>query len=268
MFRLGYYQFRPHFGNIKGNLNQVLKGLQNAQADLIVLPELPFSGYHFQSREEAVALAENPGQSATVEALVGLCRRQNFYLVTGFNEKQGETLYNSALLLGPEGLVHTYRKVHLFNDEKKWFAPGDTPFSVQTVRGVKIGMMICFDWIFPEACRSLAVAGAEVVCHPSNLVLTYCQQTMLSRCIENGIFAVTANRFGADERPHGTLNFTGQSQIVAPKGKLLHRSAAKRSELFITEIDPALARDKKMTALNDIMADRRPEFYGGLAKSE
>jgi predicted amidohydrolase len=122
-------------------------------------------------------------------------------------------------------------------------------------------MMICFDWIFPEVCRVLSVQGSEVICHPSNLVLSYCQQTMISRCIENSVYAITANRFGADQRPQGKIVFTGKSQIVAPKGKLLTKSPSKKEELKIVNIDLELARDKMMTPHNDILKDRRQDFY-------
>jgi predicted amidohydrolase len=109
--------------------------------------------------------------------------------------------------------------------------------------------------------RTLALRGAEVVCQPSNLVLGFCQQAMLTRCLENAVFAVTANRFGIDRRPHGQIRFTGKSQIVAPGGELLHRAPAQREQLYIVEIDPRRARDKTITPLNDLLTDRRPEFY-------
>lgn len=264
--KIGYYQFRPRFGQVNQNVLKVIKALRQAEADLIVLPELPFSGYYFRDREEVKTLAEDPRRSSTVESLAALCRERKFYLVSGFAEKQKDKYFNSALLLGPEGIVHTYRKLHLFNEEKNWFDPGDTPLTVQEVRGAKIGMMVCFDWIFPEVTRTLTLLGAEIICHPSNLVLSYCQQSMLARCIENAVFAVTANRFGSDRRPHGELRFTGKSQVVAPKGKLLHRAHSQREELYITEIDPALARDKMMTPLNNLLQDRRPEYYKPLLR--
>ncbi|MEJ2761881.1 MAG: nitrilase-related carbon-nitrogen hydrolase, partial [Gammaproteobacteria bacterium] len=108
----------------------------------------------------------------------------------------------------------------------------------------------------------------DVVCHPSNLVLSYCQQTMLARSLENRVFAVTANRFGSDNRPHGALKFTGRSQVVAPGGELLFRAAAQRELLHITSIDPEAARDKFITGQNDLIVDRRPAFYGELVKSK
>lgn len=261
MIKIGYYQFHPVFGNIEHNLSKVVKALAGVSADLIVLPELPFTGYYFSDREELNSFAQDVKTSFIVDALTRSCREENFYLVTGFAEKCKDKLFNSSLLIGPEGLIHTYRKLHLFNEEKIWFDPGDIPLQVNEVREIKIGMMICFDWIFPEVCRVLSVQGAEVICHPSNLVLTYCQQTMLSRCVENSVYAITANRFGADKRPQGETVFTGKSQIVAPKGKLLTKSPSQKEELKIVNVDLELARDKMMTSRNDIIKDRRQEFY-------
>jgi predicted amidohydrolase len=269
--RLGFLQFSPVFGNVKANLDKILGVLNSAQADLIVLPELPFTGYLFADRAELASLAEDPRQSPTVEALVELCHRQGFHLVTGFAEKSGGKIYNSALLIGPSGLIDVYRKLHLFDREKLYFDPGDLPLRVNAVARAKIGMMVCFDWIFPEVCRVLALEGAEVICHPSNLVLNYCQQAMLTRTLENAVFAVTCNRTGEeiittgrDARTTGqvTLRFTGQSQIAAPQAELLHRAGPDEEILFITEIDPSKARDKMMTGRNDLLADRRVEWYG------
>ena len=145
--------------------------------------------------------------------------------------------------------------------EKSCFDEGDVPLQVNEVRGMRVGMMVCFDWAFPEVARALTLKGADLIGHPANLVLTYCQQAMVTRCIENLVFAVTANRYGTEERPHGELTFTGQSQIVAPKGALVHRSRPDRDDLYVAPVDISLARDKKIAERNDVIADRRPEFY-------
>ncbi len=266
--RVGFYQFRPRFGRVRENLNKVLAALSGVSADIIVLPELAFTGYFFKDRAELLQFAEDPDRSETVNALIQLCRERDFYLVPGFAERRGNKVFNSALLLGPEGVVHVYRKLHLFNLEKEYFDPGDTPLSVQAIRAAKIGLMVCFDWAFPEVARNLALQGAEILCHPSNLVLGFCQQTMLTRCLENRVFAITANRFGADKRPQGELRFTGRSQIVAPGGQLLQRAFTQREALFITEIDPGLARNKAITPRNDLLADRRPGYYEDLSKNK
>ncbi len=259
--RVGFYQFRPSFGKVERNLNKVINTLNSIQADIIVLPELAFSGYHFADRSELEKLAENPADSPTLSALTAVCLQKNLFVVTGFAEKDKNKIYNSALLIGPQGLIHIYRKIQLFFREKEVFEPGNIPLQVHEVKGIKLGMMICFDWIFPEIMRSLALQGADLICHPANLVLSYCQEAMKTRCLENGVFAITANRVGADRRPHGTLEFTGKSQIVAPKGDILHRSKTQREEIFIAEIDSLQARDKKMTELNDLFQDRRPMYY-------
>ena len=266
MLRVGYYQFKPVFGKIEKNLNKIIKTFKNVNADIVVLPELAFSGYYFKDREEAKFLSEDPNHSSTFESCVALCHDRDFYLVTGFAEKAKDKYFNSAALIGPEGIIHIYRKLHLFNEEKNWFDPGDIQLQVNEVRETKIGIMICFDWIFPETMRILSIQGADIICHPSNLVLDYCQQAMLSRTIENMVFAITTNRYGEDKRPHGSLKFTGKSQIVAPKGILIHRAKSQQEELFITKIDPQLARDKNITPLNQIVTDRRPEFYKALTK--
>jgi len=261
MTRVGFFQFHPNFGKVQHNLNKVVNSLKNVSADIIVLPELPFSGYYFKDREELKSLAEEVTNSSTVDTLIRVCRAGDFYLVTGFAEKNGDKYFNSSLLIGPEGVVHTYRKLHLFNEEKNWFDPGDIPLQINEIRGINVGMMICFDWIFPEVFRALSLLGADLICHPSNLVLSYCQQTMISRCLENSVFAVTANRYGGDKRPHGEVVFTGKSQIVAPKGELLCKAPSKREVLYLRDINIELAKDKMMTPLNDIIKDRRQEFY-------
>ena len=259
--KVGYYQFRPLFGKVRHNLNRVVQKLAGVGADLIVLPELAFTGYYFRDRNEVRALAEVPAKSGTVAVLTALCKSNKLRIVTGFVEKDRDRYFNSALLIGPKGIEHIYRKLHLFNEETRWFDAGDIPLQVNRIGNVRIGMMVCFDWVFPEVARVLALQGADIICHPSNLVLHYCQQTMLTRCLENKVYAITANRYGSDWRPHGQLKFTGRSQIVVPGGTLVHRAGSQRDELFVMDIDPALARDKSITPRNEVLRDRRPEFY-------
>ncbi len=266
--KVGYFQYRPLFGKVAQNRKKVVAALQQVEADLIVLPELAFTGYYFQNREECLSLAEDPAHSDTIDALHALCREKNMYIVSGFTERKQDKVFNSSVLVGPQGLQHTYRKLHLFNEEKNVFDPGDIALQVNSVKGAQIGMMVCFDWAFPEVTRSLVLQGAEIICHPSNLVLTFCQQTMLTRCLENRVFAITTNRYGADTRPQGSLKFTGKSQIVAPGGVLLNSAPAQRDALAILDINPADANSKRMTPLNDLLGDRRPEYYQELTAQQ
>lgn len=266
MLRIGFYQFYPHFGNVKHNREKIINRLSQTEADILVLPELAFTGYHFKNRAELEPLAEDSSHSRIISELSDVCADKDMYVISGFAEKSGKRLYNSAILVGPAGLIDTYRKIQLFFREKEVFDPGEKPLAVHDIKGVRVGMMICFDWIFPEITRTLALKGADIICHPSNLVLSYCQEAMKTRCLENAVFAITANRFGAEERPHGSLKFTGKSQIISPKGDLLYRAKSQKEELYITEIDPAQARDKKITELNDLFRDRRPAFYSDICK--
>lgn len=262
--RVGYFQFAPRFGEVENNLARVLSGLRQAEADIMVLPELPFTGYYFEDRDELASLAEETSTSKIVSALTGLCREKDFHIVTGFTEKAGDKLYNSALLISPEGLIHTYRKLHLFNTETEYFNPGDTPLVTHEISGARIGILVCYDWAFPETARSLALQGTDLICHPSNLVLPWGQQAMQVRCLENGIYAVTANRIGSDDRPRGSVTFTGRSQIAGPRGEIMHQAAQQTEELFVTQIDLTLARDKCIAPNNHLLDDRRPEYYAKL----
>jgi predicted amidohydrolase len=181
-------------------------------------------------------------------------------------EEAGRRLYNSAVLVSPKGWSRTYRKSHLFVDEKSFYHPGDTGFQVFHIGAARLGLMICFDWIYPESMRVLALKGADIVCHPANLVLPFCQKAMITRCLENGVFAITANRTGMETRGGKSLTYSGASQIVGPRGELLDQAGPEEEAVGVVEIDPMKARDKKVTERNDLLADRRPELYGGLTE--
>jgi len=129
--RVGYYQYHPEFGAPKRNLEKVEDSLAGVDADIIVLPELAFTGYFFEGRDELKELAEDVSESPTIHRLSKLCKGNTFYLVVGFAERCKERLYNTALVIGPTGLLHRYRKLHLFNTEKEYFDPGDTPLTQQ-----------------------------------------------------------------------------------------------------------------------------------------
>lgn len=263
--RIGYAQFSPRFGERQANLERAARLLEETAADLLVLPELALSGYYFADREEALAHAEDPADSAALARLIAICRNRSLHAVIGYAEREGGRVYNSASLLGPGGLLATYRKLHLFNTETLCFDPGQSPPPVVDIGTFRVGLMICFDWIFPETARLLALGGADVIAHPSDLVIPdHCQNAMVTRCVENRVYAVTANRWGTEDRPHGSLTFTGRSRIISPGGKVLREAPEAADDTAIAEIDPAVARDKAVTPLNHLWESRRPEQYGGL----
>lgn len=263
MIKIGFYQFCPVFGDVRANLKKIAEAIEKADADILVLPELCTTGYLFTSQDEVNELAE-PIPGPTTLFIENLTRRTHCWGVLGMAERDpiSKKCYNSAVLIGPDGSRATYRKAHLFFEEKLYFAPGDTPFRVYDLGIAKIGMLVCFDHFFPEATRALALPGAQIICHPSNLVLPgKGQQITRVRAMENRIFWVLANRYGTEERRGKKLSFTGASQIVAPSGELLAQAPSDGESLQIVEISPVEADDKRVTAMNDLFADRRPEMY-------
>jgi predicted amidohydrolase len=260
--RAGFFQFNPAFGKKDQNLQKVISAVKDAELDLFVLPEFFATGYQFISQDEVAELSEEIPTGVTTERLSELSSRKGFHIVAGLPERKGDRFFNSAVLTGPDGFIGVYRKTHLFFEEKLWFSPGDTGFNVWETKIGRIGIMICFDWFFPESMRSLALMGADIIAHPSNLVLPYCPQAMPVRCLENRVFAVTANRIGEEKRKKGqSLRFIGQSLIVSPEGKSLISAPENEETLLTAEIDPEIARNKNLNALNNIFDDRRPEMY-------
>jgi len=265
--KAGFYQFNPVFGKKEKNLAKVTNALEGIDAELMVLPEFFATGYQFISMDEVAHLAEKIPGGETTEALVGLSKKHGMYIVGGLPERVGEHFYNSAVITGPEGFVGVYRKTHLFFEETLWFTPGNTGFNIfQTDLGT-IGIMICFDWFFPESMRSLALQGAQVIAHPANLVLPHCPAAMPIRCLENRVYAVTANRTGTEQRKDGPpLTFIGMSQIVAPDSTIITRAPAKGMSIMISDIDLKKALNKSINPYNDLFKDRRPEMYQVLGK--
>ncbi|MEZ4650347.1 MAG: nitrilase-related carbon-nitrogen hydrolase [Candidatus Eisenbacteria bacterium] len=257
--RIGYVQMEPRVGDLEGNRERVRKAVLSApDSDLLVLPELANSGYRFESRAQSAALAE-PVNGPFVAMLRDLARERESTLVSGLAEKDGEWLYNSAVLVRPDGTTERYRKLHLFLDEKDHFAPGNLGLPVFQVGEARVGLLICFDWQFPEAWRTLALRGADIVCHPSNLVLPgLAQRAIPTHALLNRLFVVTANRVGTE----ADLTFTGRSIIAGPRGELLAEAPEASPETRVALIDPTLARDKSVTPRNDLLADRRPSEYG------
>jgi 5-aminopentanamidase len=267
IMRIGVYQNNPEFGQVEKNVRQAERELSAVNADVIVLPELFSTGYQFISREEAFDLAEEIPSGMTCATLNDVARSRNMYLVFGVAEIDGNKIFNSAAVIGPDGFIGRYRKSHLFYDEKNIFDPGDTGFRVFDIGMARLGVMICFDWWFPEAARSLALLGADIICHPSNLVLPDCQKAMVTRSLENGVYCATANRTGSESRGgRDALLFTGKSQILDNMGKTLTNMKSDNTGISVVDIDVNKARNKSITSVNDRFKDRRPDLYSALIK--
>jgi predicted amidohydrolase len=259
--KIGFFQFAPRFGERDENLRKVAAAVQNASLNLLVLPELFSTGYLFTSKEDLAGLAE-PIPGPTTLFLHEHAKRRHMFIVCGIAERQDDRFFNSAVLLGPDGVRAVYRKAHLFMEEKLLFTPGDSPFRVHDIGQAKVGMLICFDYWFPEAARKLGLGGAQIICHPSNLVLPeYGQEVSRIRAMENRLFWILTNRSGSDVRGGRELSFTGESRIFSPRGDILCKAGPDEESLQIVEIDPSAALDKHVTPMNDLYEDRRTDLY-------
>lgn len=258
--RIGFLQLRVRFGEVKSNVRRAVGLLSKVSDATIVLPELFNTGYLFKNLKELDSLAEPAQRGYTTSQLKKVAQKRNLNIVFGMAEKHGRAYYNSAVCITSKGKIDVYRKIHLFDREKLFFAPGQS-LKVTAAPGVRLGMMICFDWIMPEAARVLALKGAQVLVHPANLVLPWGQDAMRTRCIENRVFGVTANRIGTERRGTLNLTFTGGSQIVSPTGEVLVSAGDRSDSLKVVEIDVAQADDKHVTPSNDIFEDRFPASY-------
>ncbi len=257
--RVAIVQTSPQFGKIEANNKAALMLMKSADADLYVLPELFNTGYNFIDVQEAKELAE-PIEGPTGSAIAEFCHRNSCYVVYGFAEKSDQ-IYNSSALVGPDGHIGLYRKVHLYYKETLLFAPGNLGFPVFDLPFGKIGMMVCFDWFYPESARTLALRGAQLIAHPSNLVMPYCPDAMVTRCLENRVFSATANRIGRENRGGVDLSYIGKSEIVSPRGEILKRLPDAEESIAVVEVDLALASSKKLNEFNDLFAGRRPDQY-------
>lgn len=264
-------QMEPKVGHVADNVAHsvgLIEKAAEAGAKLIVLPELANSGYVFASREEAFALAESIPDGPTCKAWAEVCARRGVWLVAGIAERAGEVLFNSAVLIGPEGHIGTFRKVHLWNEENLFFEPGDLGFPVFRTPLGRIGMLICYDGWFPEAWRLCALQGADIVCVPTNWVPIPGQDPkreamanilVMAAAHSNSIFVAAADRVGTERGQP----FIGQSLIASYTGwPVAGPASATAEETLLAEVNLADARRKRnWNEYNQPLRDRRGDVY-------
>jgi predicted amidohydrolase len=266
--RVAAVQFEPKLGELGRNLERILQELARAVeagARLVAFPECALSGYGFGSREEGLRHAV-AADGREARAVVDACATHHCYGIFGFLERDGRGLFNACMLAGPEGVVGTYRKVHLpFLGIDMFVDPGDRPFAVHDAGGLRVGMHICYDGSFPETARVLALLGADLLVLPTNWPThSECaaEHMIPTRAMENTVYAMAVNRVGQES----SFRFIGGSSIVDPSGKVLARAGDDTEEILLAEIDPEVARRKHLVRVpgrHEInrFADRRPRFY-------
>jgi predicted amidohydrolase len=269
--RVAVAQMEPRLGEKERNLESCVKRMEEAAAagaELLVLPECAIPGYMFDSLDEAQRFAEEiPGPST--ERLEVECGRLGLHTVCGLLERDGDGVRNAAVLVGPDGLIATYRKTHLpYLGVDRFAKPGDELEVHDTPLG-RIGIEICYDLRFPEVTRALALRGADLVAHPTNFPMAARVQTELitvARAAENRIYLLTANRVGKERRGE----FCGWSQIVDPYGKRLAEAGEAEEALLVADVDVERARDKDYVIPGEyelyLFGHRRPELYGALVE--
>ena len=241
------------------------------RADLVIFPECALTGYQFDSREEALSAAESiPGPATS--AIASLCRELNIHVIFGMLERSENLLFNSCVLVGPEGVACTYHKNHVaFQAVDRFVEKGDRPFELCETSGLRIGLELGYDTFFPEAARVHALLGADLVVLATNFatsgLVERAARVTTTRAIENKVYVVWCNRVG-QERGYP---FRGRSKIMDPMGVALARASDDGEEIIYAELDASRARDKRISHYAgewelDRFADRRPELYGGIVE--
>lgn len=264
-------QMRPDVGDKASNVARSLSFIEKAAergADLVVLPELANSGYVFASREEAFALAEPVPDGPTTQTWSEAAARHGLHIVAGISERDGQCLYNSAVVIGPEGYIGTFRKVHLWNEEVLHFERGNLGFPVFDTKLGRIGVGICYDAWFPETFRLSALQGADIVCLPTNWVPIPGQAEgreamanilVMAAAHSNSLFIACADRIGSERGQP----FEGQSIIVSYTGWPAAGPASRdQEEILFARVDLGQARRRRnWNAFNQVLRDRRNDVY-------
>lgn len=269
---VGAAQFDVSFAEKAINLEKCVHFINMAGSNnvkLLVFPECALTGYMFDSLDEALRVAETvPGESTA--ALAEACHRNNVFTAVGLLEKDGGNLFNTAVLISPQGIVGKYRKTHRITLGVDRFIQGGQDIPIFEVAGVKVGLLICYDQRFPEAARLLGLQGVQIILALSNLPVgaeAYAGFLNRARACENRTFLLSANRVGSERG----ADFLGCSQIIHVSGKILAEASRDQEEMLTAEIDPADALVKHVVNAPgeyefDIFKDRRPGLYGNLIK--
>jgi predicted amidohydrolase len=251
-------QFKPELGDIEANLAKLDQLIERVnESSLVVMPELASTGYNFSSFNQAYQCSESLEESVYMSFLAEKALKRDIFIVSGFNERKGDKLFNSSVLIGPGGCIDVYRKIHLFMNEKDIFQKGDGNMPVIDIGGVKVGMLICFDYLFPEIWRMLAIRGTDIICHPSNLLTQNAHRCIPALSLMNRIFILNANRIGYERG----LLFNGQSFVTNPYGEVMQKASEDNEEVIHVTLDIDQARDKWVTERNHAFDDRRTDLY-------
>lgn len=271
-FKVAGVQMDIEIANAEANLDKMearLSETMAAGAQLTVFPECTTTGYCFSSLGEAKQVAEGL-DGPSIKRVHQLCREYQTMVVFGFLELDGDRVFNSLALVGPEGVLGSYRKIHLPHlGVDRFTTPGDRPFEVIDTPGIRIGMNICYDSSFPEAARVLSLKGADLIALPTNWPPTSGLTADVipnARALENHIYFMSINRIGTERG----FEFIGKSKICDPRGASMAFADHANEAILYAEIDPEFARKKHLVSIpgeHEVhrMKDRRPDVYDPLS---
>ncbi len=259
------------FADVPSNLDRVQRAVSEAGsrgADLVVMPECMLSGYAYDSREQAIPHSKSIDDPVFTE-LAQSAAQHDLHLTLGFLERDGSRLFNASALVGPDGVIGHYRKIHLPHlGIDRFVDRGDKPYGVLSAGDLKVGLAICYDCSFPEPIRLLALEGADVIALGTNWPNGASHTADIvppARSMENHLFFVAANRVGEENG----FGFCGCSSICGPDGIILAKAEGDEETILYAEVDPEQARNKRIERTKGAHVihrfdDRRPGFYGGL----
>jgi len=270
-FRVACVQADLTIGDVQRNrahLSDWIGRAVDGGARLVILPEAANAGYMFHDRTEARCHAEPIPDGETVTQWIELAARYGIWIVGGLTESEGDHVFNSSVLLGPEGYIGTFRKAHLWNEEKGTYDHDNRGFPVFETALGRIGLAICYDAWFPESFRSLALGGADLVAVPANWVpvpnqpgdsLTMANMMCMTAAHSNQMYVAAASRIGVERGQ----SFIGTSMIAGPSGWLLGGPASGvDEELVFADVDLIGSRQARLgNSFNQPLHDRRPEIY-------
>jgi predicted amidohydrolase len=276
--RVACVQMNPVIGETQRNVARTLDFIAEAAAQgaqLIVLPELCNTGYVFETREEAFALAETIPAGPTAQRWIEAAAKHRLILVAGIAEREGDVLYNSAVIVGPKGYIGTYRKNHLWGAENLFFAPGNLGVPVFRIGAGRIACAICYDIWFPETFRLAALQGADLLCVPTNWVpmpsqpasmMVMANILAIGGAHSNSMFVACADRVGHERGQP----FLGSSLIASHTGwPLAGPASAEGEEIIAADLNLADARRKRsLNDFNQLLRDRRTDVYGEMLGAE
>lgn len=259
-YRAAVLQTASRAGDTRGNISRtdaLLESAARSKAQLIVLPELCISGYPLRGVEEARSCCERVPGGPSTERWAEFAKSHDVCIVGGVCERGRDGLFNTAVVVGPDGYIGAYRKTHLWDDEKTIFLPGDRLNSFDTPLG-RLGVMICYDNYFPEIPSALAASGAEVICHPLATDGSFDMLIDRVRSVENGVVIAAANLSGSDRG----FEFVGQSQITDAQGRVVASAGASEEAVATARISRRALEDaRRLGKRNAVRRDRRPEIF-------